>query len=115
MTDMRGRFDELPAEEVYPGVVRRSFTSDKATVTRYSFAPGATFPLHRHPQQQTTLIEAGDVKMTVGDHAEPMSAGDWSVIEADVEHGIRGGAGGAQVLAIVIPPRASADAYTVVG
>ncbi|MGH2869559.1 MAG: cupin domain-containing protein [Solirubrobacteraceae bacterium] len=115
MTDMAGRFDELPAKEVYAGVVRRTFTSDKATVTRYSFDPGATFPLHRHPQQQITLIEVGEVEMTVADHAAPMSAGDWSVIEADVEHGIRGGPGGAQVLAIVIPARASAEAYTVVG
>jgi quercetin dioxygenase-like cupin family protein len=112
---MPERFDKLPAEEVYAGVVRRSFSSDKATVTRYSFAPGATFPLHRHPQEQITLIEAGEVEMTVGDYAEPMSAGDWSVTEADVEHGIRAGAGGAQVLAIVIPARVSADAYTVVG
>ena len=112
---MRGRFDELPAEEVYAGVVRRSFSSEQATVTSYSFAPGAEFPLHRHPQEQITLIEAGEVEMTVGDRVEPLSAGDWSVVQADLEHGIRAGGAGARILAIVIPARASADAYKVVG
>jgi quercetin dioxygenase-like cupin family protein len=71
--------------------------------------------LHRHPQEQITLIEAGGVEMTVGDRMEPMSAGDWSVIGPDLEHGLRAGPEGARVVAIVIPRRASADAYTVIG
>ena len=103
----------MPAEEAYEGVLRRSFSSAKATVTSYSFAPGAAFPLHRHPQEQITLVEAGEVEMTVGDRMESLSAGDWSVVEADVEHGIRAGSDGAQVVAIVIPRRESVDAYTV--
>jgi quercetin dioxygenase-like cupin family protein len=111
---VRGRFDQMPAEEVYDGVLRCSFDSAKATVTSYSFAPGASFPLHRHPQEQITLVEAGEVEMTVGDRVESLAAGDWSVVEGEVEHGIRAGADGARVLAIVIPRRASTDAYTVV-
>jgi quercetin dioxygenase-like cupin family protein len=111
---MRGRFSEMPEDEVYAGVIRRSFNSEKATVTRYSFHPGAVFPLHRHPQEQITLIEAGEVEMTIGDRVQALSQGDWSVVGADLEHGIRAGVEGAQVLAIVIPARASADAYTVV-
>jgi quercetin dioxygenase-like cupin family protein len=103
----------MPAEEVYKGVRRRSFSSGKATVTSYSFAPGATFPLHRHPQEQITLIEAGEVEMTVGDRVESLAAGEWSVVEGDVEHGIRAGADGAQLVAIVVPRRGSDDAYTV--
>jgi unsaturated pyranuronate lyase len=112
---VRGRFDQMAPEEVYAGVQRRSFSSEKATVTSYSFAPGAAFPRHRHPQEQITLIEAGEVEMTVGDRIESLSAGEWSVIEGDVEHGLRAGPGGAKIVAIVIPPRVSADAYTVVG
>jgi quercetin dioxygenase-like cupin family protein len=105
----------MPAEEVYAGVTRRSFNSGQATVTSYSFAPGAAFPLHRHPQEQITLVEAGEVEMTVGGRVEPLSAGDWSVIGPDLEHGLRAGSAGARIVAIVIPRRASADAYTVVG
>jgi quercetin dioxygenase-like cupin family protein len=111
---MHGRFDELPGEEVYPGVVRRSFSSAHATVTSYSFAPGASFPLHRHPQEQITLVQAGEVEMSVGEAVEPLSAGDWSVTPPELEHGLRAGPDGAQVVAIVVPRRESADAYTVV-
>jgi quercetin dioxygenase-like cupin family protein len=110
---MRGRFEELPAEEVYEGVVRRSFSSDQATVTSYTFAPGATFPLHRHPQEQITLIEEGEVEMSVGDRVEPLSAGDWSVVGPELEHGIRAGQRGARIVAIIVPRRESSDAYTV--
>jgi quercetin dioxygenase-like cupin family protein len=105
----------MPAEEVYAGVQRRSFSSEKATVASYNFAPGAAFPMHRHPQEQITLVEAGEVEMTVGDRLEPLSAGDWSVVEGGIEHGIRAGPDGARVVAILIPRRESGDAYTVLG
>jgi unsaturated pyranuronate lyase len=112
---MRGNFDQLPADVPYDGVTRRSFSSASATVTSYTFAPGAGFPRHRHPQEQITLIEDGDVEMTVGDDVERMVAGDWSVVEPDVEHGITAGPAGATVVAVIVPRRESADAYTVVG
>jgi quercetin dioxygenase-like cupin family protein len=112
---VRGNFDQMPAELPYPGVTRRSFNADRATVTSYTFAPGATFPKHHHAQEQITLVEAGEVEMTIGNNVERLAAGDWSVIEPDVEHGITAGRGGATVLAVVVPRRESGDAYTVVG
>jgi quercetin dioxygenase-like cupin family protein len=109
-----GKFDELPTDVPYDGVTRHSFSSNEATVTRYTFAPGAAFPMHRHPQEQITLIQRGEVEMTVGASVERLSAGEWSVVEGDLEHGITAGPGGATVVAIVVPRRASSDAYTVV-
>jgi quercetin dioxygenase-like cupin family protein len=111
---VRGNFDELPADAVYDGVTRRAFSSDNATVTSYTFAPGAKFPRHRHAQEQITLIQSGEVEMAVGDRVEHLSAGDWSVVQPDVEHGITAGASGATVLAVIVPRRESADGYTVV-
>jgi quercetin dioxygenase-like cupin family protein len=111
---MRGSFDELPADAVYDGITRRNFSSEQATVTNYTFAPGATFPMHRHPQEQITLIQSGEIEMTIGDRVEHLEAGDWSVVQPDVEHGITAGAGGATLVAVVIPRRESPDAYTVV-
>ncbi len=111
---VRGSFESLPADRVYDGVTRRSFSSDRATVTSYTFAAGATFPRHRHAQEQITLIQTGKVGMTIGDRVEHLSAGDWSVIEPEVEHGITAGPGGAVVVAIVVPRREADDAYTMV-
>ncbi|HET8754360.1 MAG TPA: cupin domain-containing protein [Solirubrobacteraceae bacterium] len=108
-----GSFDALPADEPFPGVRRESFTTERATVTRYTFAPGAAFPLHRHPQEQTTLILEGAVEMTVRSERRALRAGDWSVVGPDVEHGITAGADGARIIAIIAPPRTSIDEYEI--
>jgi quercetin dioxygenase-like cupin family protein len=113
MEAREGRFDELPAEEPYDGVSRCSFDGDGATVTRYTFRPGGRFPVHRHPQEQITVIEEGEVELTVGDRTIRLEAGSWSVVAPDVEHGIRAGEGGAKLLAIVVPRRTSSTAYSV--
>lgn len=109
-----GTLVALAPEEVYPGVVRRSFSSTHTTVTSYTFEPGATFPLHRHPAEQVTVVERGEVHLTVGDEQHVLGAGAWSVVAGGVEHGITAGADGAAFLAVVSPRRERADEYEVV-
>jgi unsaturated pyranuronate lyase len=108
-----GSFDELPVEEPYPGLHRRTFDSREATVNEYTFRSDAAFPRHRHPQEQITLILEGSVELTVGGRSIGLRKGSWSVIEGGVEHSIRAGAEGAKIVAIVIPRRETSDAYTV--
>jgi quercetin dioxygenase-like cupin family protein len=108
-----GRFADIEGEEVYPGVVRRSFSSAHTTVTSYEFEPGATFPLHRHPAEQVTLVQQGEVRFTVGGVAERMAPGEWSVVAGGVEHGITAGDDGARFIAIVSPRRERSDEYEV--
>jgi quercetin dioxygenase-like cupin family protein len=100
-----GRFDGIGAERPYEGIARRVMTTAKATVQEYRFEPGAAFPLHRHPQEQTTLVLEGDVSFTAGGETHELSAGAWSVVPGDVEHGITAGPAGARFLAILVPPR----------
>jgi unsaturated pyranuronate lyase len=118
MTEMtaheHGRFTSLDEEEVYPGVRRRTFSSDKATVNRYEFDAGGTFPIHRHPSEQITLVEEGSVAFTVAGETAELAAGAWSVVAPDVVHGITAGPEGARILAIVVPRRDRSDAYEVV-
>jgi quercetin dioxygenase-like cupin family protein len=106
-----GRFDELRAEEAYPGVTRRSFSSSEATVTSYTFEPGASFPLHSHPQEQVTLVTGGSVEMTVEGTVTTHEEGAWSVVSGGVEHGITAGPGGATIVAVIVPRREAADDY----
>ncbi|MDQ6817465.1 MAG: cupin domain-containing protein [Actinomycetota bacterium] len=110
---MRGSFDQLPADELYAGVLRRTFSSSRATVTLYSFEAGAEFPRHRHPQEQITVVEAGEAEITIGDRTESLSAGGWAIVEPEVEHGLRAGPAGARVLAVVVPRRDHPGEYTV--
>jgi unsaturated pyranuronate lyase len=100
-----GRFADLHAEVAYPGVRRRTLHSERVTLTEYTFEPGATFPLHRHAQEQVTLVEEGEVRMAVADATQTLSAGAWAVTPGNVEHGITAGAGGARIVAILSPRR----------
>jgi quercetin dioxygenase-like cupin family protein len=109
-----GSYATLPAEEPYPGLVRRAFDAQGATVTSYTFAPGASFPLHRHVQEQITIVDAGTLTLTIGERVEEQGAGDWSVIAGGIEHGITAGPGGARITAIVVPRRSDATAIEVV-
>lgn len=110
-----GTIDELDAEAPYPGVVRRAFHAQGATVTAYEFQPGASFPVHRHEQEQITLIEQGAVRMTIGERAVELAAGGWSVVPPGVAHGITAGDAGARFTAIVVPRRQTSQDYEEVG
>ena len=110
-----GRLDALPADEPYPGVTRRTLDAERATVTMYAFAAGARFPLHRHPQEQVTIVQLGAVEMTIGGNSHALAAGAWSVVPPDVAHGVTAGPDGAEVLAVIVPPRMHADAYSLAG
>lgn len=104
MTDF-GSFEESAADSPYAGILRRVVTTTKATVTEYRFEPGATFPIHDHPEEQITLVLDGEIAFTAGDQRRELRAGAWSVVPGDVAHGVTAGPAGARFLAIVVPPR----------
>jgi quercetin dioxygenase-like cupin family protein len=109
----RGTLDELPVSEPFEGLRRRSIDATGATVNEYSYEPGARFPIHRHPEEQVTLILEGSVELTAAGETATLPAGSWSVVGGDVEHGILAGPAGARIVAIITPRREYADAYTV--
>jgi quercetin dioxygenase-like cupin family protein len=110
-----GDFADLPSEEVYPGVVRRTFSSREATVNSYRFEPEASFPVHSHDQEQITLVIDGTVEMSVKGEVTTLRDGSWSVVSGGVEHGITAGPGGASIIAMIVPRREAADDYELSG
>lgn len=106
-----GSFSGLPAEEPYPGLRRRHFNTERATVNSYEFDAGAEFPLHKHPQEQLTLVTRGEVRMSLGGATTSLSSGDWSVVPGGIEHGITAGPEGATIVAVIMPRRDSVDDY----
>jgi quercetin dioxygenase-like cupin family protein len=108
-----GSFHALEETEPYAGLRRRTFDSDGATVNEYRFEPDASFPLHRHPEEQITLIAEGEVELTQAGATSRLGAGDWAITAGGVEHGIRAGAAGARIVAIIVPRRIFADSYTI--
>jgi quercetin dioxygenase-like cupin family protein len=100
-----GSFEEIGAERPYDGIARRVLTTAKATVQEYRFDPGATFPIHHHPQEQITLVLEGNVSFSADGQTCDLSAGAWAVVPGDVDHGITAGPAGARFLAVLVPPR----------
>lgn len=110
-----GSYAELEVAEPFPGVLRRRFDASGATVSNYTFAPGASFPIHRHDQEQITLIDRGTALLHLPSGTLQLDGGQWSVIPGGVEHGITAGPGGATVTCVVVPRRPHSDAYEVLG
>jgi quercetin dioxygenase-like cupin family protein len=108
-----GDFAAIAPEEPFPGVRRRRFDGEGATVTEYRFEPGASCPDPRHAQEQITVVVEGVVSMTIEGEASEIGPGGWSVVGPDVDHGITAGDAGARFLAVVTPRRGAADEYEV--
>lgn len=108
-----GNVTEASRDSPFPGVTRTSYQSAKATMATYAFEPGAEFPLHRHDEEQITVVCEGDVEFVVAGERHRLVAGETYVVQPDVEHGLRAGPEGARFLAIVVPPRSRTDAYTI--
>jgi hypothetical protein len=49
------------------------------------------------------IVLEGEVELTVAGRTERLSAGAWSVMPGWVERGVRAGAGGARIVALVVP------------
>jgi quercetin dioxygenase-like cupin family protein len=108
-----GSFRAGAGDRPHPGIERQSFDTDAATIVSYRFEAGASFPLHRHPEEQITIVEEGQVDFLLGSETRQLSAGDWVVTAPETPHGIVA-AEDARFLAIIIPRRRSGDGYVVV-
>jgi quercetin dioxygenase-like cupin family protein len=100
-------------EEVYPGVRRWMASGQRMTVTLYRFAPGATFPLHRHAQEQLALVLRGLVVFHNATARVACQPHQVIVIDPDEPHAATAGPEGAEVVSVVSPARRQADDYVV--
>jgi len=100
-----GDLQPLAADEPYQGLRRVMIDGRAATLARYDFGPGAKFPLHRHPQEQLTLVVAGSVSAIVDGHHVSLHAGQGFVARADESHGVEAGPDGAILVAVIAPAR----------
>ncbi len=70
--------------------VTRQVLSDHPDLMVVAFrfdASGAIGALHQHPHVQSTYVESGRYRFTVGDQEREVAAGDSFVIPSNVPHG----------------------------
>lgn len=100
-----GSLADLSADQPYPGISRRTIDGGGASVVFYAMEANARFPLHRHPQEQITVVREGSLRMRIGGDDHELHADDFNVVPGGVEHGITAGADGAALVVVLTPRR----------
>lgn len=77
------------------------------TLVYYEFLPGASFPIHSHPEEQVVTVIRGRVTFTVGDQQFAMGPGDVCHVTPHVPHGAQAGPEPVEFLNLLSPRRAA--------
>jgi quercetin dioxygenase-like cupin family protein len=79
----------VPSEEVYPGITRQTVHGRRSTIVRYVYQPGAVFPTHAHPEEQTTVVLTGRITFLSDGRETTLEAGQSLLVPPDLAHGAR--------------------------
>lgn len=82
-------WNDIEATEVYPGIVRQVVTTTDCTIIRYTYHPGCVFPVHRHPEEQLTIVHSGEIEFEIDGKMMMLRAGEIAIIPGNVPHGAR--------------------------
>jgi quercetin dioxygenase-like cupin family protein len=95
----------LPETIVHGRIRRRIFNTDRVTLVRYEFPPGATFPRHAHSQAQVTLVLSGVLLFDYGDRVDRHEPGDLVSIPPYMPHEGRTADEPATIVCVLTPAR----------
>ncbi|MFK8164676.1 MAG: cupin domain-containing protein [Lewinella sp.] len=86
MTYFVNKEQDLPVQEVFPGILGRLVHTELTTIADFSIAAGTELPTHHHPHEQTSTILSGEFLFVVGTEERLLKAGDIAVIPGNVPH-----------------------------
>lgn len=78
--------EAMEATAVRPGVSRKVFTGDGATLAFTTLAPGHEPRPHAHPHEQIVHIISGRCRFIVGDEVAELGVGSTLLVPPGVEH-----------------------------
>lgn len=84
----RFRWDDIPPEQLKPGLTRQFLTGAQAMLARIVLTQGCVVPTHSHPNEQIAYILSGHLQFTLEGHPEPIDlrTGEILVIPANLPH-----------------------------
>ncbi|MEM9529062.1 MAG: cupin domain-containing protein [Bacteroidota bacterium] len=77
---------DVPAQEVWPGIIGRLVHTEHCTIADFQIVAGTKLPAHAHPHEQTSTVLTGRFRFTVGGETKELIAGQVAVIPGNVEH-----------------------------
>lgn len=85
----RYRWDDMPAEQLKPGLSRKLITGERMMIAHVYFKGGEEVPRHSHENEQLTYILSGALHFWFGAHDEQeitVRAGEVVVIPSHLPH-----------------------------
>jgi quercetin dioxygenase-like cupin family protein len=86
MTPHKVDWSAIPWAPVRPGVERKAFSGNGATLALHRLHPGHEPNPHRHPHEQIVYILSGQVKLYLGDDVHVLGPGGLLLVPPNVRH-----------------------------
>lgn len=80
------RWEDLPREDVRPGVSRAGFRGNDTMMVMNWLEPGMTVSPHSHAAEQLAMVVKGRMRFFIGDDTVEVGAGGIVRIPPNVEH-----------------------------
>jgi quercetin dioxygenase-like cupin family protein len=81
-------WSQVVEEQVNPLASRKIIHSDTMTVVRRRLLKGAILRLHRHVEEQLTMVEDGEVRIVAADEEQCLKTGDALAIPSNEPHSV---------------------------
>ena len=82
------RWDDVPTEQLAPGIRRRYLTAERMTLARFSLSRGAIVPAHAHDNEQVSYVVSGAVRFLVAGEEIVVRTGEALQIPSWAEHSL---------------------------
>jgi quercetin dioxygenase-like cupin family protein len=76
----------VAVREIFPGIRARVVHSARTSQSWVEIDPGASFPEHQHPHEQTVNVLEGELEVTAGGVTHRLTPGTALVIPPNVPH-----------------------------
>lgn len=92
-------------ENPFQGITTHRIDQGNLTIVRYTLESNASFPLHRHPEEQTVVVIGGSCTLRTVQETLELTEGDLIHSVSMEPHGITAREGGVVFLNIITPRR----------
>jgi quercetin dioxygenase-like cupin family protein len=82
------KWDDIPVQELAPGVRRRFVTASRMTIARFNLARGAVVPTHSHDHEQVSYVVRGTARFVVAGEQTIVRVGEALQIPSWAEHSV---------------------------
>jgi quercetin dioxygenase-like cupin family protein len=97
--------DDYPSYEIATGLFFRPVFGEHISLNFVTFPPDSGFPTHAHPEEQMSIVQEGEMEITVGDMTRRVAPGDVIVFPPNVPHSGTTRARHCRIIDVFSPPR----------